>query len=134
MALLTFVRYQWDRVAAWSCIALGGLLLLIGYLRISSTPFAAKQIPYLVSAGLPAVFLLGIGIMLWLSADLRDEWRKLDEIARQQAALPPEAYAWLVTQQPATDLAEAPALPRTPRQRATRGAATARPATARDPR
>jgi hypothetical protein len=29
------------------------------------------------------VFLLGLGGVLWLSADLRDEWRKLDRIERR---------------------------------------------------
>ena len=28
------------------------------------------------------LFLLGLGALLWLSADLRDEWRKLDAIDR----------------------------------------------------
>ena len=86
MDLITLVRRQWDRVAAVACVALGLLVILLGYDGVSRTPYAAKQIPYLVSAGLPAVFLLGIAAVLWLSADLRDEWRKLDELARLQAA------------------------------------------------
>jgi hypothetical protein len=28
------------------------------------------------------LFLLGLGALLWLAADLRDEWRKLDSIDR----------------------------------------------------
>jgi hypothetical protein len=28
------------------------------------------------------LFLLGLGALLWVSADLRDEWRKLDSIDR----------------------------------------------------
>jgi hypothetical protein len=27
------------------------------------------------------LFLLGVGATVWISADLRDEWRKLDELA-----------------------------------------------------
>ena len=42
------------------------------------------------------MFLLGVGAMLWLSADLRDEWRKLDRIEQairesRSSALPPLA-------------------------------------------
>jgi hypothetical protein len=31
------------------------------------------------------LFLLGLAALLWLSADLRDEWRKLDAIDRRLA-------------------------------------------------
>jgi hypothetical protein len=34
------------------------------------------------------MFLLGLGAMLWLSADLRDEWRKLDRIERRLGSAP----------------------------------------------
>jgi hypothetical protein len=33
-----------------------------------------------VSGGLVGLFLLGIAGTLWLSADMRDEWRKLDRL------------------------------------------------------
>ena len=38
------------------------------------------QIPYMMSGGIGGLFLLSIGITLWISADHRDEWRKLDAI------------------------------------------------------
>ena len=38
-----------------------------------------------VSGGMFGLFLLGIGALLWLSADLRDEWRKLDALDRHLA-------------------------------------------------
>jgi hypothetical protein len=37
------------------------------------------------------LFLLGLGALLWVSADMRDEWRKLDAIDRhlvETGALP----------------------------------------------
>lgn len=80
MDLLTFVRNQRDRVAAWCFIAVGALALLLGWLGVSATPFPAEQIPYIVTGGLGGLFMLGLGALLWLSADLRDEWRKLDTI------------------------------------------------------
>lgn len=80
MDLMTFVRNQRDRVAAWCSIGFGVLALLLGWVGVSGTPFPAEQIPYIVTGGLGGLFLLGFGALLWLSADLRDEWRKLDAI------------------------------------------------------
>ena len=45
---------------------------------MSGSPYAAAQLPYIISGGIGGIFLLGVGATLWLSADLRDEWRKLD--------------------------------------------------------
>ncbi|HEX3731471.1 MAG TPA: hypothetical protein VHU91_00900 [Mycobacteriales bacterium] len=78
--ILSWVREQWDRCAAWLAVIAGVILLVLGWVGVSGTAFTANQIPYLASDGLGGIFLLGLGAMLWLSADLRDEWRKLDLI------------------------------------------------------
>lgn len=95
--LLSWVREQWDRCAAWVCVAAGVLMLILGWVGVSDTPYTAQQIPYLASNGLGGIFLLGLGAMLWLSADLRDEWRKLDSIEgairEQGTAVLPELRA-----------------------------------------
>ena len=80
MNVLSYVKAQWDRVGAWVCVALGAVALLVGWVGVSGTAYTAEQIPYIVSGGLVGLFLLGVGAMLWLSADLRDEWRKLDAV------------------------------------------------------
>lgn len=80
MDVVTIIRAQWDRVIAMGCTAAGAAVLIVGWFGISGTPYPAEQLPYLLSAGLGALFLLGVGAVLWLSADLRDEWRKLDAI------------------------------------------------------
>ena len=80
MDVLKWVRAQWDRVAAWAAIAAGAIVLFVGWLGVSRTAYPAEQIPYIVSAGLGGIFLVGLGATLWISADLRDEWRKLDRI------------------------------------------------------
>lgn len=74
---MTFLRTQWDRVGAWVCIAGGAIVLLLGWWGISGTTTVGRQLPYIISGGLFGVFLLGLGGMLWVSADLRDEWREL---------------------------------------------------------
>jgi len=79
--MTTWVRAQWDRVLAWLLVAAGLVALLVGWIGVSGTPYLAEQLPYLVSAGMLGLFLLGLGATIWISADLRDEWRKLDEVA-----------------------------------------------------
>jgi hypothetical protein len=85
--LRVVLRGQWDRVAAWVAVGVGALVLLLGWLGVSRTAFPAEQIPYIVSAGIGGIFLLGLGALLWISADLRDEWRKLDRIEDALAAV-----------------------------------------------
>lgn len=100
MNLMDFAKAQWDRVGAWASIALGALVLLLGYLGISDTPHVASQLPYLISGGLFGIFLLGVGGMLWISADLRDEWRELYEIrdlmsrSLAEPTVDPSSGAW----------------------------------------
>jgi hypothetical protein len=84
--VLRYLRAQWDRVGAWVCVLAGAVALFVGWLGVSDTVLIFNQIPYLISGGLVGVFLLGLGAMLWLSADLRDEWRKLDAIEGYLAA------------------------------------------------
>jgi hypothetical protein len=78
--LLTLARSQWDRTTAMVAAVLSGLLLLLGYFGVASTPFPAEQVPYVVSGGIAGILLMGVAATLWLSADMRDEWRKLDEL------------------------------------------------------
>lgn len=80
MDLVKWIRNQWDRVLAWVLAAAGALALILGWLGVTDTPYSWEQIPFVISGGLGGIYLLGLGAMLWFSADLRDEWRKLDEL------------------------------------------------------
>lgn len=82
MNVMTWARSQWDRLLAGAALAAGAVVLLIGWRGVSGTPYPAAQLPYLISAGIGGLFLLGIATALWLSADLHDEWRKLDQLER----------------------------------------------------
>ncbi len=75
-----WLRLQWDRVLAWVFVAAGAIALIAGWVGVSGSAYAAGQLPYIISGGIGGIFLLGVGATLWLSADLRDEWRKLDSI------------------------------------------------------
>jgi hypothetical protein len=80
MTYLRWIRNQWDRSLGIAAGVVGAAALLIGAVQTSRALYPAQQIPYLVSGGLLGLFLLGVGATAWLSADLRDEWRKLDEL------------------------------------------------------
>jgi len=77
---MTLLRSQWDRVAAIVAAIAGAVVLIVGYVGVSNSGYSAEQLPYIISGGIGGIFLLGLGAVLWLSADLRDEWRLLDEI------------------------------------------------------
>jgi hypothetical protein len=77
MNLLKYARVQWDRTGAVIAAVAGVIALIFGYLGTSDTEYIAEQIPYVISGGLVAVVLFTVAGVLWLSADLRDEWREL---------------------------------------------------------
>lgn len=72
---------QWDRVAGWSCVGIGAVLVTLGAVSVSDAQNVLDQMSYLASSVAVGLFLLGVGAVLILTADSRDEWRKLDEIS-----------------------------------------------------
>jgi hypothetical protein len=93
MDFVNWIRNEWDRVLAWVAVAAGALALLLGWQGVTGTPYAFEQIPYVISGGLGGIFILGVGAMLWISADLRDEWRKLAELGDLQRRMLDELTA-----------------------------------------
>jgi hypothetical protein len=92
--LRLWLRAEWDRVLGTALIVVGAVLLLVTYQGVANSRFVADQASYLASGGLGGLFLLAVGAMLRIQADLHDEWRKLDRIeaALRGEALPdPEA-------------------------------------------
>jgi hypothetical protein len=80
MELVRLLRNQWDRTTAFVTVVAGLVVLTAGWVGASGTRKVADQIPYIISGAVFGLFLLGVGATLWLSADLRDEWRSLQEI------------------------------------------------------
>ena len=80
MDFMKWARYHWDRLSAGILAGLGLLTLLLGYVGVSGTVYPAEQLPYMISGGILGLFFLGSAGVLYLSADMRDEWRKLDSI------------------------------------------------------
>jgi hypothetical protein len=87
MNLNTLLRTNTDRAVAAALVFLGGVLLVLGWIGVSGHALAPEQIPYLISGGLGGVMLGAIGCTVWVSADLQDEWRRLDSLEDRLAEL-----------------------------------------------
>lgn len=80
MEMKTFFRANWDRALAVGLVAVGVIALILGWIGVSGTGLAAEQNPYLISGGLVGIALIAVGCTVWVSADLQDEWRRLDAL------------------------------------------------------
>jgi hypothetical protein len=80
MDLKRWARLHWDRLLAWALVAGGAVALYVGWHGVADTPFPAEQMSYVVSGGIVGGLLIVLGGALLVSADLRDEWHKLDRI------------------------------------------------------
>lgn len=80
---LKLLRIQWDRATAAVLAVLGAIALTVGWFGVSGSVYPAEQLPYIMSGGLGGLLLVAAAATLWLSADLRDEWRHLDGLERR---------------------------------------------------
>lgn len=67
------LKEKWRAVVAWAAIAVGGLVLVLGWVGVSAQTLVAKQLPYLISGGIGGLALLGTGVGLLVAEDLRAE-------------------------------------------------------------
>ena len=82
MTVWHWLRAQWDRALAIGLFLASGACLIVGWIGVRGQALTALQVPYVVSGGIGAIVLIGLGATFWISADLRDEWRAIDEIRR----------------------------------------------------
>jgi hypothetical protein len=80
VAVVSVVRAAWDRVAGYALIAAGLACLVAGYFGVAGSPYIAEELTFVISGGIGGLLLLGAGGTMLLTADLHDEWRKLDRI------------------------------------------------------
>jgi hypothetical protein len=83
MEIKRFLRVHWDRALAVTLIVIGAITLLVGWIGVSGTGYAAEQNPYIISGGLAGIAFIAVGCTLWMSADMQDEWRRLDRLERR---------------------------------------------------
>jgi len=82
---VNWLKVERQRVAAWASIGIGAVCLLAGWVGVSGTKETYQQITYVVSGGIASLFFLGLGVGLLISADLHDEWRKMDRLEQTLA-------------------------------------------------
>ncbi len=71
----------------WGFVAVGVLLVLLGYLGVSGESVVAKQIPYVVSGGIGGVVLCVIGAYFLATEELRSDSGRLDRLEQMVAEL-----------------------------------------------
>jgi hypothetical protein len=79
-AWLRFLRAEWDRTAGWALIGAGIIAVTLGFRGVADSALVAQQLAYIASGGIGGLLACGLGVGLLVSADLHDEWRKLDRI------------------------------------------------------
>lgn len=82
MNLSRLLRNNWDRAAAVVAALASLVALLLGWRGVSNATLATEQLPYIASGIGLGFFFLGIAGTLWLSANLRDAWRRLGDVHR----------------------------------------------------
>ena len=85
--LWVIARSQWDRLIAMGVALVALIAVGLGWLGVATSSYVAEQIPYVVSGGILAIILMSLAATLWLSADMRDEWRKLDQLGEKLDAI-----------------------------------------------
>ena len=68
-------------------VASGVVVAVLGYLGVSAETEVAFQLPYLASAGIGALMLLGAGSAMLLSGRLTRDTARLDELEEAVRAL-----------------------------------------------
>ena len=107
MNLLSWLRAVRERLVGGALIIAGAVMVVGGYLGVKGTPFVVIQLCYLASGGVIGIFCLGLGAAMVLSADIHDEWRRLDAI---EAAIRETAQQPSSSPSPAHPAPAAPAL------------------------
>ena len=80
MEMKSFLRGNLDRVLGAGLALAGIVAIIVGWFGVSGTGLAPEQIPYVISGGIGGIALIALGCTAWISADLQDEWRRLDAI------------------------------------------------------
>lgn len=75
-----WIRARWEKVVGAASALVGVVLAIAGWHGAANESLTTEQIPYLASGAVGGLIALGIGATLWLSADMRDEYFKLDEL------------------------------------------------------
>lgn len=81
-----FWSWAWDSVrpfVGWALAAAGAVALFVGWFGVSGESLTAKQIPYLVSAGLTGVALFILAAVFLATDDIRRQFARITELERK---------------------------------------------------
>lgn len=78
--LVRYLSFAGRQAVGWVLVAIGGVMVIIGWLGMSDEVIVAKQMPYLMSGGIGGGFLLGLGALLLVSHELRLDNRRLERL------------------------------------------------------
>ena len=107
MGGMTWLRAEWDRFLAWGLLVTGAVLLVIGAVQVADHRYLADQLSFIMSAGIGGLACIGFGAGLIVSADLHDEWRKLDHLEELLGETAEEERAGLLSVDLGSPVAEA---------------------------
>lgn len=69
-------------VIGWILVAVGAVMIVLGYLGVAHQVLVAKQIPYLVSGGILGVAVLAVGVMFVATEQMRFDADRIDRLER----------------------------------------------------
>jgi hypothetical protein len=81
-----FWRWVWSAVRpvlGWVLAAAGAIALLVGWFGVSGESLTAKQLPYLVSAGLTGIALFILAGVFLATDDVRRQFDRIGELERK---------------------------------------------------
>jgi hypothetical protein len=81
-----FWSWVWTSVrpyVGWALAAAGGIALFVGWFGVSGESLTAKQLPYLVSAGLTGIALFILAGVFLATDDVRRQFARIAELERK---------------------------------------------------
>jgi hypothetical protein len=81
-----FWKWVWSSVrpvVGWVLAAAGAIALLVGWFGVSGEALTAKQLPYLVSAGLTGIALFIMAAVFLATDDIRRQFERLTDLERK---------------------------------------------------
>jgi hypothetical protein len=81
-----FWSWVWSSVrpvVGWVLAAAGAIALLVGWYGVSGESLTAKQLPYLVSAGLTGIALFIMAAVFLATDDMRRQFARIGELERK---------------------------------------------------
>jgi hypothetical protein len=69
-------------VIGWVLVAVGAVMIIVGYVGVANEVLVAKQLPYLVSGGILGVAVVVVGVMFLGTEQIRRDSGRLDRLER----------------------------------------------------